>query len=65
MVSNQARKFAEVSLQLYGEEKSFDISASHAAELEAFAAAFESLDCAVERDTIRLRLHVRTPDSDA
>lgn len=58
MAIELARKFAEVSLSLYAEERTFEIGITNPEELEPIALAFEQMGCAVDRDILRARLTV-------
>jgi hypothetical protein len=62
MAIELARKFAEVSLSLYAEERTFEIGISNPEELEPIAQAFEQMGCTVERDVRRGRLTVHCGD---
>jgi hypothetical protein len=58
MDMDQATRFTDTMLRLYGHERSFEVGLQSEQELQAVAQAFVRRGCSVERDPMRLSLIV-------
>jgi hypothetical protein len=61
MSSPQAVRFANVSIEMFGHERTFEIQAASEREAEELTQAFQQAGCTVEVNHLRLRLQVTVP----
>lgn len=62
MPTSQSTKFAQVSLDLYGHQGSFDIGFNSQEDMDAAAQAFQEIGCKVcQTDPYRFTLTVTPP----
>jgi hypothetical protein len=61
MVSDSAKRFAQISINLFAHEGTFRIEVPNGEDIERIAQEFERVGCAVERETHYRCLVVTTP----